>query len=104
MPEMRFHIRWPDGSAGAYYSPSLTVKDFFVAGQSYTLLDFLDRSRQALRKAGRRVQEKYGFRCNRALAQLAQIEAASRTYAGDPNARVLIEGFEELPPQPGTGL
>jgi len=95
MPEMRFHIRWPDGSFEACYSPSLTVKDFLVAGRSYTLSDFLDRSRQALRRASGRVQEKRGFPCSRALAQLAHIEATSRTYAGDPNARVFIEGFEE---------
>ena len=28
MPEMRFRIRWPDGSTESCYSPSLVVKDF----------------------------------------------------------------------------
>ena len=48
MPEMRFRIRWPDGRLETCYSPSLVVKDYLVEGESYTLADFLDRSRAAL--------------------------------------------------------
>ena len=32
MPEMRFRIRWPDGSTESCYSPSLVIKDYFAAG------------------------------------------------------------------------
>ena len=37
MPEMRFHVRWPDGRQEACYSPSLVVKDYLTPGQSYAL-------------------------------------------------------------------
>ena len=56
MPEMRFHIRWPDGAVETCYSPSLVVKDFFSPGESYPLADFLQRSRTALDIASERVR------------------------------------------------
>jgi uncharacterized repeat protein (TIGR04042 family) len=40
MPEMRFNVRWPDERIEACYSPSLVVKDHFVAGATYALDDF----------------------------------------------------------------
>jgi uncharacterized repeat protein (TIGR04042 family) len=95
MPEMHFRIRWPDGSAERCYSPSLVIKDHMAPGESYTLADFLDRSRTALRIASDRVQAKYGMPCSRALGQLARIEAAASRFARIPDARVAIDGFDE---------
>ena len=43
MPEMRFRIRWPDGSSESCYSPSLVIKDYFAVGTDYALADFLAR-------------------------------------------------------------
>ena len=63
MPEMRFRIAWPDGSTESCYSPSLVIKDYFAAGQTYPLTDFLSRSRTALTIASERVRAKYGFPC-----------------------------------------
>ena len=45
MPEMRFRIRWPDGTPETCYSPSLVIKDFFAPGESYSLHEFLRLSR-----------------------------------------------------------
>ena len=95
MPEMRFHIRWPNGAAEICYSPSLVVKDFFSPGESYPLADFLQRSRTAFGIASRRVEEKYGFPCSRAANQLARIEAAARAFADIPEARIAVDAFEE---------
>jgi len=95
MPEMRFVIRWPDGSAETCYSPSLVVKDFFAPGESYLLAEFLERSRSALNRASERVEAKYGWRCSRALAQLARIEAAAKTFSDVPGGLVTIATFEE---------
>jgi len=95
MPETRFRIRWPDGSAETCYSPSLVVKDFFSAGESYALNDFLARSRTALDIASGRVKEKYGWRCSRAAAQLARIETAAKGFIHLPDARVSVDAFEE---------
>jgi uncharacterized repeat protein (TIGR04042 family) len=94
MPEMRFFIRWPDGVAERCYSPSLVIQDFFAPGQSYPLADFLERSRTALTIASDRVQAKYGHACSRAAAQLERIEAAAKTFADLPGARVTVDAFE----------
>lgn len=91
MPEMRFHIRWPDGRREACYSPSLVVQDFLAPGDSYALDDFVDRTRTALTIASERVREKYGFACSSAMAQLARIEAAAQQQ---PAGRVTVETFE----------
>jgi len=95
MPEMRFLICWPDGVREACYSPSLIIKDYFAAGETYPLADFLERSRTALGIASDRVQAKYGWPCSRALGQIARIEAAALQYAAAPNPRVTVEAFEE---------
>jgi uncharacterized repeat protein (TIGR04042 family) len=95
MPEMRFRIRWPDGSFESCYSPSLVIKDYFAVGSDYALNDFLARSRTALGIASERVRAKYGMPCSRALAQLARIETAACSFAGDPAARVAVDAFKE---------
>ena len=95
MPEMRFLIRWPDGRAENCYSPSLVIKDFLSPGQSYSLDDFVGRSRTALDIASDRVEAKYGYRCSRAVATLARIEKVAASFADAPNARVIVEAFED---------
>jgi uncharacterized repeat protein (TIGR04042 family) len=95
MPEMRFLIRWPDGTPEHCYSPSLVIKDFLSPGQSYPLDDFVGRSRTALNIASDRVKAKYGWPCSRAAATLAQIEKAAASFQTLPDARVTVEAFEE---------
>ena len=95
MPEMCFHVRWPDGAVDACYSPSLVIKDHFAIGESYSLRDFLHRSRTALTIASERVREKYGMPCSRALGQLARIEATGNRFAAVPDSRVAVIAFEE---------
>lgn len=93
MPEMRFHIRWPDGSREACYSPSLVIKEHFEPGGHYPVPDFVARSRTALTIASERVREKYGFACTSALAQLSRIEQAAARQ--DSGGQVAVESFEE---------
>ena len=95
MPEIHFVIRWPDGSVESCYSPSLVVKDYFSPGQRYPLAEFLKRSRVALDIAAERVRAKYGFRCSRAMAQIARIEAGAAAYADIADASVRVDAFEE---------
>lgn len=94
MPEMRFTIRWPDGTDESCYSPSLVIRDYFAPGESYALADFLAKSREALTIASQRVEARYGFPCSRAMGQLARIEAAGRSYSTLPDARVAVLGFD----------
>ncbi len=95
MPEMRFLIRWPDGTPENCYSPSLVVEDYFTPGETYGLADFVARSRTALTIASDRVKAKYGKPCSRALAQLARIEAEAANFAGLPDARVTVDAFQK---------
>jgi uncharacterized repeat protein (TIGR04042 family) len=95
MPEMRFHIRWPDGAVEQCYSPSLVIKDHLVVGATYDVTEFLRRSRRALTIASDRVQEKYGFACSRAMGQLAKLEAAAVRFDAASSGGVTVMSFEE---------
>ena len=95
MPEMRFHIQWPDGTRESCYSPSLVVTEHFAPGESYALADFLARSQTALHIASDRVKAKYGRACSLALGQLARIEAGCARFADIEDARVRVEAFEQ---------
>ena len=93
MPEMRFVIRWPDGAEEACYSPSLVVQEHMTPGESYPVVDFVERSRVALSIASERVREKYGFACSSALDQLARIEAQAERFSDATEARVAVLSF-----------
>jgi uncharacterized repeat protein (TIGR04042 family) len=95
MPEIRFQIRWSDGSQDSCYSPSLVVKEYFSPNTDYALEDFVERSRTALNIASDRVKAKYGMPCGLALGQLQEIEEKSKQYAQIPNAKVRVIGFIE---------
>ena len=101
MPEINFKIQWPDGQQEICYSPSLVVKEYFQAGETYTVSDFLARSRESLTVASNRVQEKYGFPCSRALGQLNRIESKAATYLSettdkeDVDTQVTLIEFED---------
>ncbi|MCJ2051350.1 MSMEG_0570 family nitrogen starvation response protein [Methylobacterium sp. J-070] len=92
MPEMRFHIRWPDGTRDACYSPSLIIKDHLAVGQDYPVADFVALSRLALGIASERVRSQYGFPCGRAQAQIDRIEETARRQGA---GTVYVESFEE---------
>ena len=94
MPEMRFHIRWPNGLRESCYSPSQIIKDYFVPGERYTVPEFVARSRSALTIASERVEARYGFACSRALAQLERIETLADGQRAGADATVLVEAFE----------
>jgi len=96
MPEMLFHIIWPDGTREACYSPSLVVKDHLTPGQSYEVPEFLARGRAALREASERVRARYGMPCSRALTQLDRLERAATKFESDPTCAVSVERFEDL--------
>jgi uncharacterized repeat protein (TIGR04042 family) len=93
MPELYFHVRWPDGESQRCYSPSTVVEDYFLPGGVYEVADFLERSRQSLGIASERVREKYGFYCTGASDQLAEIERTAAGYASVPGATVTVEAL-----------
>jgi uncharacterized repeat protein (TIGR04042 family) len=95
MPELHFTVRWPDGSLQRCYSPSRSVKDYFEAGRSYPLGDFLQRSAAALELASERVRRLRGFACTSAAEQLAEIERSALAFDCHADARVTVTGFHE---------
>jgi uncharacterized repeat protein (TIGR04042 family) len=95
MPEMMFHISWPDGSTEPCYSPSLVIKDFFAVGETYAVTDFLARGRTALTIASDRVREKHGFACSRAMGQLARLESGAKRFETAADGGVTILSFQE---------
>jgi uncharacterized repeat protein (TIGR04042 family) len=95
MPEMLFHIRWPNGTIERCYSPSLVIRDHLAAGETYSVPEFLRRSRVALTIASDRVREKYGFACSRARGQLARLESAAGRFDDNSGDRVTVISFHE---------
>jgi len=91
MPALRMFLRWPDGKAAAYYSPSTIVTSYFEAGQTYPLVDFTARARSAFVAASERVRQVHGVPCSRAAASLAEIETCAAMHGA---GNVTIEKFE----------
>jgi len=98
MPEIRFDIRWPDGTLERCYSPSLVVRELLPAGQ-LPVFEFMERARAALHIGAERVRLKYGFSCSAALDQLAALERRARLV--DAQSLMQVVAFHEgsyLPP------
>lgn len=95
MPQIHFQIQWPDGYQETCYSPSLIVKDYFTPGHHYSLHDFVERARTALKIASDRVEAKYGMPCGMALRQLSQIETTALRYTELPEPSVQLIQFIE---------
>ena len=95
MPEMQFQIQWPDGTEAICYSPSLVIKDYFTPGKTYSLKDFMEKSRTALQIASDRVRAKYGFPCGRAMGTLQALEQTATRYQALDNPTVRIMKFVE---------
>jgi uncharacterized repeat protein (TIGR04042 family) len=93
MPEMHFSVRWPDDTTTDCYSPSLVVKEYLEVGKSYSVAEFVDRSRTALNIGSERVREKFGYACSSAMDQLGQIERTASRFEEQKSAQVLVEAF-----------
>ncbi len=91
MPERYLLVRWPDGPCQRIYSPSAVVEEYFAAGQTYPVAEFVERSREALMIAGDRVRQAYDFPFGNASRSIALIEAHAELFAlGD----VTVERIE----------
>lgn len=94
MPEMRFRVRWPDGTTETCYSPSTIITEHLEAGIDYPLARFVEQACAALEAANGRVRARFGMGCSQALNQIAAIEQAAARFAELPGATVRIESFE----------
>lgn len=94
MPEMRFRVRWPDGSESLCYSPSLVIEEHLSEGARYGVAEFLGRATTALGAASERVREKYGMPCPRALREIEQITHRAACFGAGGTGAVTILEFE----------
>jgi uncharacterized repeat protein (TIGR04042 family) len=81
MPELHFSVRWPDGSAVRYYSPSTIIRAHLREGASYSVAEFVAHARAALLVASERVRDKYGYACSSAMDTLRLIEETAERFA-----------------------
>lgn len=98
MPAMNFHVRWPDGSTEACYSPSTVIGQYLTAGETYSLAEFTRRCASALNEASQRVEQKYGFACSSAMDQLARINQRSAEYQLSAGAEVSVIAIAPVGP------
>ena len=80
MPSVYFHVRWPDRTETACYSPSTVIREYFQSGQIFEKSAFLQQARLGLTSASERVRQKFGFACSSAMDQLHAIETISRQF------------------------
>jgi uncharacterized repeat protein (TIGR04042 family) len=80
MPSVYFHVRWPDRTETACYSPSTVIREYFRPGQTFENTVFLEQARLGLTTASERVRQKFGFACSSAMDQLQAIETMSDQF------------------------
>jgi uncharacterized repeat protein (TIGR04042 family) len=89
MPAVNIRLRWPDGQETTAYSPSTSIQEYFEAGHSYALDDFLERAERGLNAASERVKLVKGFYCSSALDTLGGLRMQARPYVHQ-DARVQV--------------
>jgi len=89
MPEMHFHVRWPDGREESCYSPSTIITEHFTPATDYLLADFVARARAALDAGSERVRLRFGMGCAQAMNQSAAIAQTAADFPPDATVTVL---------------
>jgi uncharacterized repeat protein (TIGR04042 family) len=89
VPEARFTVRWPDGSVGECWSPSLVVHDHLDVGATYAVEEFVRRTVLAMDEASERVRAKFGFACTSAAATADDVRRAAAPFSPDQTVQVL---------------
>lgn len=88
MPEVFLELRWPDGEASRFYSPSTVVYAFFKPGDRLTVAELEQKGLAALREASERVRARYGFACTRTDEEASRLQQRLALYP--PQATVEI--------------
>lgn len=91
MPEVNFHVRWPDGRVERCYSPSTVIREHFNPGDQMTLAEFRQRSETALTEASARVAAKFGYHCSSAADQLRIIQQRLASFEDDKQQITILE-------------
>lgn len=90
MPAVTIRLRWPDGQESNTYSPSTRIYEYFDAGKSYPLSEFLQRAENGFNAASERVKQIKGFYCSSAMDSLESLRLRAAAFTdGDPVVDVL---------------
>ena len=80
MPVTYVHIEWPDHKTDHLYSPSSVIQEYFKPGEDLSIEIFLATCTKGLNKASERVQQKFGYACTSAMAELERINILCQDY------------------------
>ena len=80
MPEVMLQLRWPDGEASQFYSPSTVVYEFLKSGETLTIAELEQRALSALQEASERVRARYGFACTRTDEEASKLQKRLAMY------------------------
>ena len=80
MPEVMLQLRWPDGEASSFYSPSTIVYEFLKPGDSLSIADLEQKGLMALKEASERVRARYGFACTRTDEEALKLQKRLNMY------------------------
>lgn len=90
MPQMYFHVKWPDEKVEHCYSPSSVIKSYFETGKTYALNEFMQRAESALNEASERVNAKYGYHCSSAMDQLSSLKIKAKQFDDHQSPEVTV--------------
>jgi uncharacterized repeat protein (TIGR04042 family) len=90
MPEVVLELRWPDGEASSFYSPSTVVYEFLKPGDRLSIAELEQKGLAALSEASERVRARYGFACTRTDEEALKLRKRVAKY--NSTETVEVEG------------
>lgn len=90
MPEVVLELRWPDGEASSFYSPSTVVYEFLKPGDRLSIAELEQKGLAALSEASERVRARYGFACTRTHEEALKLRKRVAQY--NSTETVEVEG------------
>lgn len=82
MPEVVLELRWPNGEASSFYSPSTVVYEFLKPGDRLSIAELEQKGLAALSEASERVRARYGFACTRTDEEALKLRKRVALYSG----------------------
>lgn len=81
-------LRWPDGEASHFYSPSTVVYEFLKPGETLTVAELEQKGLSALQQASERVRARYGFACTRTDEEATKLQKRLAMYGRSDRVEV----------------
>lgn len=89
MPVTYVHIEWPDSRTDQIYSPSSVIEEYFKAGESVIITDFLTKCNDGLTEASERVRKKFGYACTSAQAESYRIKERCQEFEASKKVKII---------------